>query len=66
VTTAVRRYLARDPARTQLRIAASVSPDATTVSLTCTETASVAFGRVFGKAGGVRHVVHASARAPLS
>jgi hypothetical protein len=36
------------------------------LTLTCTETTQIAFGAMFGKAGGVHHVATSSAQAPLS
>lgn len=65
VDQAVADYLARDPARARVRAAAALSPDATTLTVTCTETSPIAFGAMFGKGGGVRHTVHSSVRAPL-
>src|SRR5207302_6701852 len=50
---AIDRYLARDPARRAVQVATAVSADGRTLSLVCTETSSIAFGTVFGKAGGV-------------
>jgi putative Flp pilus-assembly TadE/G-like protein len=58
-------YLARDPGRGGVRIHASLSRDARTLQLSCTETARIAFGAMFGKGGGIRHVATAAARAPL-
>lgn len=59
-------YLARDPGRGAVQIRAALSTDARTLQLTCTETVHVAFGAMFGKGHGIRHVVTSSARAPLS
>ncbi|HLY34206.1 MAG TPA: pilus assembly protein TadG-related protein [Jatrophihabitantaceae bacterium] len=66
VGDAVERYLARDSTRTDVQVSASVSNDGRTLSLVCTQTTSIAFGTVFGKGGGVHHVVHSSAQAPLT
>ena len=66
VQDAVDRYLAREPGRRAVRVLATVSPDRTTVALTCTETTRIAFGRVFGKGAGVHHLVRSSARSRLS
>ncbi len=66
VQRVVDEYLARDPARAHVHIQASLSADARTLRLSCTETTHIAFGPMFGKAGGVRHVATAAARAPLS
>lgn len=59
-------YLARDPGRDAVHIQAAVSADARTLHLTCTETVRLAFGAMFGKGSGIRHVATSSARAPLS
>ncbi|MGH8960097.1 MAG: hypothetical protein ACRDWT_02640 [Jatrophihabitantaceae bacterium] len=59
-------YLDRDPSRSGVRGVASMSTDATTISLTCTQTSKIAFGAMFGRGGGVLHTVHSSARAPIS
>jgi uncharacterized membrane protein len=66
VEDAVARYLARDSDRAAVHADAALSPDSTTVLLTCTETSKIAFGAMFGKGAGVRHTVHSSARSPLS
>jgi uncharacterized membrane protein len=66
VQRVVDAYLARDPSRAGVHIHADLSPDARTLQLTCTETEQIAFGAMFGKADGVRHVVTSAARAPLS
>jgi hypothetical protein len=63
---AVAGYLSRDDGRARVHADVRLSVDGRTVQLTCTETAPVAFGAMFGKGGGVRHTVHSSARAPLS
>jgi hypothetical protein len=59
-------YLARDPGREAISIRAALSADATTLTLTCTETRQIAFGAMFGKGDGVRHLAVSSARAPVS
>jgi uncharacterized membrane protein len=66
VEQAIARYLARDSDRAGVHADAALSADATTVLLTCTETAKVAFGAMFGRGAGVRHTVHSAARSPLS
>lgn len=66
VGAAVRAYLARDPERRDVRVTAEVSPAGRTLSLTCTELVPIAFGRVFDRPHGVRHVVRSSAQAPLA
>lgn len=65
VEAAVRGYLDRDPLRRDVRVSATLSPDARTLSLTCRETRPVVFGGFFGHSGGVRHVARSSARAPI-
>ncbi|PZS33854.1 MAG: hypothetical protein DLM58_06920 [Pseudonocardiales bacterium] len=59
-------YLARDPGRGAVRIDASLSADARTLQLICTETTHIAFGPMFGKGDGIRHVARSSAKSPLS
>jgi hypothetical protein len=59
-------YLARDPGRDAVQIQAQLSADARTVQLTCAETTRIAFGAMFGKGNGIRHVARSAARAPLS
>jgi hypothetical protein len=49
-----------------VRVRAELSADARTLSLTCTETTRIAFGAMFGKGAGVRHIATSAARAPLS
>jgi hypothetical protein len=66
VQRVVDEYLARDPDRAGVHVQASLSADARTLQLSCTETTHIAFGAMFGKAGGVRHVATSAARAPLS
>ncbi len=59
-------YLARDPYRAGVSISATLSVDAETLMLTCTQTSHIAFGAMFGKGDGVRHTATASARALVS
>jgi uncharacterized membrane protein len=66
VRTAVEAYLARDQSRTGVHVEATLSPDRRTLTLTCAQTEDIAFGAMFGKGGGVRHVVTSSAEAPVS
>jgi hypothetical protein len=66
VQSVVDGYLARDSGRGAVHIQASLSADARTLQLTCTETAHIAFGAMFGKGDGIHHVARASARSPLS
>lgn len=65
VQAAVSSYVARDLDRRTVIVDARLSPDGRTVAVTCTQREHIAFGAVFGKAAGVRHVVHSSAQAPL-
>jgi uncharacterized membrane protein len=66
VRGAVAAYLARDPSRHGVHVNARLSDGARTLTLTCEQTERIAFGAMFGQAGGVRHRVTSSARAPLS
>ena len=66
VQQSIEQYLARDRSGSPVHAVADLSADGTTVSLTCTQTAQIAFGAMFGKGDGVRHTARASARAPLS
>lgn len=66
VRAAVTAYLARDPVRRAVRVAARLSPDRQTLTLICEQTEKIAFGAMFGKGRGVHHRVTSSARAPLS
>jgi uncharacterized membrane protein len=66
VQSVVDDYLARDPGRVAVHIEASLSADARTLQLTCTETTDLAFGAMFGKGDGISHIARASARSPLS
>lgn len=66
VQLAVDGYLARDPSRSDVRVASELSLDATTLTLRCEQTSTVAFGAMFGKGDGVRHTATSSARAPVS
>jgi hypothetical protein len=65
VQAAVQGYLSRDPDRRDAQVSTLVSADGTRIALTCVQTRPIAFGALFGKSGGVRHVVHAAARAPV-
>lgn len=65
VSAAVEQYLARDRARRGIAVHATLSPDAQTLALTCSQTGTVAFGALFGRASGVRHTVTSAARAPV-
>jgi uncharacterized membrane protein len=66
VRTTVTQYLARDPSRRSVRVNASLSADAQTLTLTCEQNERIAFGAMFGRGDGVDHTVTSSARAPLS
>jgi hypothetical protein len=65
VQAAVEHYLARDGQIRAVSVGVAVSSDRTRLALTCVQTRPIAFGALFGRAGGVRHVVHATARAPV-
>lgn len=66
VQGAVSDYLSRDPSRQGVHVLPQLSADARTLTLTCAQTERIAFGAMFGRAGGVHHVARSSARAPLS
>jgi hypothetical protein len=66
VQGAIGEYLSRDPSRQGVHVITQLSADAQTLTLTCGQTEHIAFGAMFGHAGGVHHVVRSSARAPLS
>ena len=66
VQAATAIYLAREPSRSGVHVTATLSADAQTLTLTCTETTHIAFGAMFGKGAGVVHTATSSARAPLS
>jgi hypothetical protein len=64
VQRAVDAYLSRDSYRSSIEIKATVSDDATTITLSCAQASSIAFGWLFGR----RHVTHhvtSSARSPV-
>lgn len=65
VDAAINDYLARDPERANIRVRAGLSADRETITLTCTDTATIAFGSFFGKGGGIVQNATSSARAPL-
>lgn len=64
VQRAVQSYLTRDPARRGVHARAVLSDDRERITLTCTQTTSLAVGRLFGR-GHVHHTATASARAPV-
>jgi uncharacterized membrane protein len=66
VEAALDAYLARDTARQGVAVRPVLSGDAETLTLTCTQTRSLAFGAMFGKTDGIRHVATSAARAPVS
>jgi hypothetical protein len=55
-----------DAARSGVVVATRLSDGDRTIRLRCAVTSPVAFGGLFGKAHGVRHVVDASAREPVT
>ena len=65
VAASVDAYLARDSWRAAVRPVVELSPDRTTVALTCTRRSRIAFGWLFGKGRGVVETVHSAARAVL-
>jgi len=65
VDSAIAAYLARDPSRSSVRVSARLSPDRRTITLTCTDTVTIAFGSFFGKGEGIAQSATSSARAPL-
>lgn len=66
VQDAVADYLARDPSRRAVRVGEHLAADGRELTLTCEQTETVAFGAMFGRAGGVHHRVSSSVRAYLS
>ena len=62
VDAAVADYLARDAARREVHVDASVSDDGTRITLTCEQQMSLALGAFFGRSS-VHHTVQSSARA---
>jgi cytochrome c biogenesis protein CcdA len=65
VRAEVQRYLARQGQVRTVSVGVAVSIGRTELALTCVQTRSIAFGALFGRPDGVRHVVHATARAPV-
>ncbi|HEV7206177.1 MAG TPA: pilus assembly protein TadG-related protein [Jatrophihabitans sp.] len=61
----VREFLARDPARHPVHIAAELSPDRRTISLACDDAVPLAFGKFFGRSV-VHHHATSSARAAVT
>jgi Flp pilus assembly protein TadG len=64
VDEAVAAYLARDPARHDVRARAELSADRTTITLHCVETTHLALGALFGRSQ-VQHTAVSTVRAPL-
>lgn len=64
VAAAVARYLGRDPARRPVEVRTALSSDRQRITLTCTETRSLAFGAFFGRAQ-VHHTATSTARAAV-
>jgi hypothetical protein len=64
VQAAADAYLARDAYRSSVRVFATLSADARTLTLHCTQTSPIAFGWLFGR-GHATHRVTSSARAPV-
>jgi Flp pilus assembly protein TadG len=64
VDRAVAAYLARDPARRDVRADAELTADRTTITLHCVETTHLTLGALFGR-GQVQHAATSSVRAPL-
>jgi uncharacterized membrane protein len=64
VDDAVAAYLARDPARHDVRAQAELSADRTTITLQCAERTHLALGALFGRSQ-VQHTATSSVRAPL-
>lgn len=65
VQPAAESYLARDPGRAGVRVAATVSPDGQTVHADCLRHVRIAFGAAFGRGNGVDEHASASARSTL-
>lgn len=65
VSTVVAAYLQRDPGRHDVQVRTSLSPDRERITLTCTQTTSLALGAFFGR-GQVRHTATSSARAAVT
>ena len=48
-----------------MHVSVLLTDDRRTLRLTCEATEQVTFGPLFGRGGGVHHVVHSDARAPV-
>ena len=64
VRQAIARYLARDSARRDVHITATLSADRQRITLTCVQTTPLVLGALFGRAH-VRHTATSSARAAV-
>jgi Flp pilus assembly protein TadG len=64
VDQAVAAYLARDPARHDVRAEAELSADRTTITLHCAERTHLTLGALFGRSQ-VQHTAVSTVRAPL-
>ncbi len=64
VHDAVEAYLRRDPSRQDVRIGARLSADRERITLTCSQTTSLALGAFFGR-GHVQHTATSSSRAAV-
>jgi hypothetical protein len=64
VSRVVDAYLARDPARRDIKVAVTLSPDHERITLRCHAVNSLAFGRFLGKRE-VPHTATSSARAAV-
>jgi Flp pilus assembly protein TadG len=64
VDRVVGAYLERDPQRRNVHVTAALSSDRRRITLSCSQTMSLAFGGFFGRAH-VRHTATSSARAAV-
>lgn len=65
VRQAAAGYLARDPARADVVVDTTLSPDGREVQARCEQVLPVTFGAVFGLGGGVRHTATSEAATVL-
>ncbi|HTZ44858.1 MAG TPA: pilus assembly protein TadG-related protein [Jatrophihabitans sp.] len=65
VQDAAEHYLSREPDRSSVRIATTVTADGQTVHARCVRHVRLAFGAAIGRAGGVDEHAAASARSDL-
>jgi Flp pilus assembly protein TadG len=66
VQSSVQAYLRREPDRADVQVAASLSADASTVTVQCQRRSTIAFGSFFGFGSGIEHRVVSSARSPVT